>query len=86
MANAPVCESCGMPMEAIEDHAPNNPTSAWCRYCTTPEGSLQPFEERFERMSQWMMRKEGMERQAAETATRDYLRNMPAWKNHPALQ
>ncbi len=86
MANATICESCGMPMETVEDHAPANPASVWCRYCTTPEGKLQPFEERFERMSQWMMRKEGMERQAAELATRAYLRNMPAWKNHPALQ
>lgn len=86
MANATACVSCGMPMETIEDHALGDLDSAWCRYCATSEGGLQPFEERFERMTQWMMRKEGMERPAAESATRDYMRAMPAWSTHPALR
>ncbi len=86
MANATACVSCGMPMETLEDHAQGRSDSAWCRYCSTPEGDLQAFDERFERMTQWMMRREGMERPAAETATRDYMRTMPAWRNHPALQ
>jgi hypothetical protein len=47
------CESCGMPMRTAEDHAPGHPGSTWCRLCSTEDGSLQPFEERFERMTQW---------------------------------
>jgi hypothetical protein len=72
-------------MEAAEDHAPGRPESTYCRYCSTPEGRLQEFEERFERMVQWSMRQDGLERAAAEASTRDYMRGMPLWRDHPAL-
>lgn len=80
------CESCGMPMQAAEDHAPGHPDSAWCRHCSTEDGSLQPFQERFERMTQWAIRKDGLDRATAETKTREYMRSLPAWRDHPALQ
>jgi Putative zinc ribbon domain len=78
------CDSCGMPMAAAADHAPGHPDGTICRYCA-PDGELQPFEERFERMVQWQMRKDGMDRPAAETATRAYMGTMPAWRGHPGL-
>jgi Putative zinc ribbon domain len=81
---ATTCESCGMPMRTEADHAPGHPDGGWCRYCA-PDGALQPFEERFERMVQWSMRQDGLDRPAAEIATREYLRGMPAWRDHPAL-
>jgi hypothetical protein len=74
-----------MDMRDASDHAPGNPESAWCRYCSTPEGGLQAFEERFERMVQWEMRRNGLGRAEAESATRTYMRQMPAWRDHPAL-
>ncbi len=82
---AATCVSCGMPMETVADHAPGHPESAYCAHCSTPQGDLQAFEERFERMVQWEMRKNGQPRDAAETATRAYMRQMPAWRDHPAL-
>ncbi|HLY30317.1 MAG TPA: zinc ribbon domain-containing protein [Ktedonobacterales bacterium] len=80
------CISCGMPMATLADHAPGRPESAWCAYCSTPSGDLQAFEERFERMTQWEMRRNGRDRASAEAATRAYMRTMPAWRNHPALR
>jgi hypothetical protein len=80
------CISCGMPMESVEEHAPNNPESTWCRHCSTAEGSLQSFDERFERMKQWTKRQQGLDEAAAEAATRAYMRTMPAWQHHPSLQ
>ena len=80
------CESCGMPMRTVEDHAPGHPDSTWCQHCSTVDGSLQPFEERFERMTQWAVRKDGLDRATAEAKTREYMRTMPAWRDHPALQ
>jgi Putative zinc ribbon domain len=80
------CESCGMSMATAEDHAPGHPDSAYCRYCSTEDGGLQPFEERFERMTQWAMRQDGLDRPAAEVKTRQYMRSMPAWRDHPALR
>jgi len=42
--------------------------------------------ERFERMTRWAMRQDGLERPAAEARTRQYMRGMPAWKDHPGLK
>ena len=72
------CESCGMP---LGDAATASP---YCEHCA-PGGTLQPFEERFERMTQWVIRSEGLDRATAEARTRDYMRTMPAWRDHPAL-
>jgi len=79
------CESCGMAMSAPEDHALGDTSNPLCRYCTTETGELQPFEERFERMVQWGIRKQGLARHTAEQRARDYMRTMPAWRDHPAL-
>jgi hypothetical protein len=60
---------------------------AYCSYCVDERGELQPFQERFERMVQWLLGREPeLARDAAEARTRDYMRRMPAWKDHPALQ
>jgi len=40
------CESCSMPIE----------TGRYCSYCVTPNGELQPFEERLENMVSWQLR------------------------------
>jgi hypothetical protein len=79
-----ICESCSMPMATAEDHSGGDPSSPWCRHCA-PDGELQPFEERFERMVQWAVRKDGLDRAEAEVRTRAYMRTLPAWKDHPAL-
>jgi hypothetical protein len=84
--NMMLCESCGMPMYGASDHAPGHADSAYCVHCSTAEGDLQAFEERFERMVQWEMRRNGQPRVAAEVATRAYMRQMPAWRDHPAVQ
>ena len=75
-----------MPMRTAENHAPGHPGSTWCRHCSTEDGSMQPFEERFERMTQWAVRKEGLDRVAAEAKTRAYMRTLPAWRDHPVLR
>ena len=45
------------------------------------------FAERFERMVQWVYKnKPGTPKDEAERQTREYMRTMPAWKDHPELQ
>lgn len=80
-----ICQSCGMPMASVEDHAPGNPHSLHCKYCSKPDGALQEFDERFERMVQWQMRQKGSDRTSAEQSTREYMKKMPVWKDHPKL-
>jgi hypothetical protein len=72
------CESCGMPL------AERHTAAHYCEHCA-PDGVLQSFEERFERMTQWMIRTEGLDRDTAAARTRDHMRTMPAWRDHPAL-
>jgi len=79
------CISCGMPLKTLADRPLGHPESAWCAYCSQPDGTLQEFQERFERMVQWEMKTKGKAKAEAELSTRTYMRSMPAWKNHPQV-
>ncbi len=70
------CESCGLPIEA----------GPYCPYCIDEQGNLQAFEERLERMSQWIRRsREGLTQIEAQAEALNHMATMPAWRNHPAL-
>ena len=77
MSEMTKCQSCGMAIES----------GMYCSYCVDAQGNLQSFEERFERMVQWAAsREQGLTRDAAERRTRDYMRTLPAWRDHPKLK
>ncbi len=78
------CDSCGLPMEAAADHALGDVANPYCTYCA-PDGELPPFEERFDEMVGFIMRTEGLDRDTAEAQAREHMREMPAWRGHPAL-
>jgi Putative zinc ribbon domain len=80
--NQEECLSCGMPLTQESRRA----STDYCLFCTDDSGALHPFEERFERMTQWAMRKDGLDRGEAEARTREYMRQMPAWRDHPKLR
>jgi hypothetical protein len=80
-ANLEKCLSCGMPLTESRRAGTD-----YCEYCADESGALQPFDERFERMTQWAMRKDGLDRATAEAETRAYMRTMPAWRDHPKLK
>ena len=86
MSTVSQCQSCGMTMEYADDHGGGDEAVPYCRFCTTPEGDLQPFEERFEKMVSWAMRHDGLDRPTAETRTREHMQTMPAWEGHPKLR
>lgn len=70
------CESCSMPIES----------GPYCEHCTDDAGNLQPFSERFERMVQWVARREPtLSRDDQERKTLEFMATMPAWKDHPEL-
>jgi hypothetical protein len=61
-------------------------SGTYCEYCTTSDGKLQPFEERFEKMVGWQLRqKPGLTRAEAERDTLAFMARMPAWKDHPGV-
>ena len=67
-------ESCGQPIGSCP----------YGEHCVNADGRLQDFDTRFERMVGWAQRK-GADRASAETQTREYMRGMPAWRDHPRL-
>jgi hypothetical protein len=59
----------------------------YCQYCVDAKGNLQPFEERFERMVQWVLGNEpSTPRSEAEMRTRTKMKTMSAWKGYPKLK
>ncbi len=71
------CQSCGM---TIDD-------GTYCKYCTDENGNLQAFEERLDRMTQWLRRQEavGSDEEARAKAL-SAMAEMPAWRDHPQLK
>jgi hypothetical protein len=68
------CESCGMPIES----------GVYCEHCSDENGALQSLDERIRRMSIFMKDQDSsLDDVAADIKVREYLKNMPAWKNHP---
>ena len=80
MNMAITCESCGMPLAGAEDHALGDASIRYCTYCA-PEGTLPAAQERLERFTQWTMRQEGLDYDAARTKAEAYMKTMPAWKD-----
>jgi hypothetical protein len=59
----------------------------YCPHCVDAQGNLQAFDERFARMVEWALRREpALGRAAAEQRTLEYMRTMPAWKDHARVK
>jgi hypothetical protein len=80
MTIAVSCESRGMPLAGVEDHALANVSIPYCTYCA-PDGKLPSAQERLERFTQWTMRQDGLDYEAARTKALAYMKTMPAWKD-----
>ncbi len=77
MSDPTRCQSCGM---TIDD-------GTYCEHCTDDSGNLQSFDERFERMAQWMQRQgQAASREEAEKKTLAYMATMPAWRDYPKVR
>jgi hypothetical protein len=70
------CESCGMPV----DEGP------YCRHCVDRNGSLQSFDERLRRATDFILAQNpDLDRAGAERQARASMRLMPAWRDRPEL-
>jgi hypothetical protein len=75
--SAHTCQSCGVP-------AGDGP---YCQSCTGPDGTLQAFEDGFERMIKWQRRYHPTaSRQELERRALTYMAAMPAWQDHPRIK
>jgi hypothetical protein len=75
------CIACGMPMEDAADHAQGDPGKRYCRYCATPSGAMQSYEERLEKYSTWLMQSQGLSKTSAIKEAETILAGLPAWRD-----
>lgn len=75
------CIACGMPMTKAADFPLNDESRDYCIYCARPDGSMQSYEEKLESMTNFMVRTQGLDRDAAHKMAERSLAKLPAWKN-----
>ena len=75
------CISCGMPMTEPEHFSMNDTSRDYCCHCSHEDGSMRTDEETFASMTQFMMKTQGIKEAAAQTAVKEMLAKLPAWKD-----
>ncbi|MDD3168845.1 MAG: zinc ribbon domain-containing protein [Eubacteriales bacterium] len=75
------CIACGMPMTKAADYPQNDESKEYCLYCARSDGFMQSYEEKLEGMTDFMIRTQGMDREAACQMAERSLAKLPAWKN-----
>ena len=74
------CQSCGMPLTEAQ------PGQMYCQYCTDEHGKLKPYEVVLEGTTVgYFMHMQKMPRDKAESAAREHLGKMPAWKGRDTV-
>ncbi|WP_312648318.1 zinc ribbon domain-containing protein [Aminipila sp.] len=74
------CIACGMPMKAKEDYAMEDESKDYCRYCARQDGSMQSYEEKLTSMTEFIVRTQGLDKEAAKEAAKGMMEKLPAWK------
>jgi len=74
------CNSCGMPMQNLEDFALGDTSSTYCKYCVDQKGKLLPYDTILKNNAEYYVESQGLTEQAAVKMAKDLLKSMPAWK------
>ena len=77
-----ICIACGMPMEESSDFAMGDQTKEYCKYCARPDGSMQSYEEKLQGTIEFLIKTQGIDRQAATLNAVNIMAKLPAWKTH----
>ena len=76
------CIACGMPMEKPEMHASGDVDKDWCIHCAREDGSMRSYDEVVVGMTQFIVKSQGMDENAACEVAKTMMAKLPAWKNH----
>lgn len=76
------CMSCGMLLGSAKNRAVGNGRMRYCRYCTTADGTLKPFDEVLNVMTESFQKTQILSEDAAHRAAFAVLRKNPAWKEY----
>ncbi len=80
------CISCGMPMTKPSDYPSGDDSKDYCIYCARPDGSMQPYPEKLEGTTEFLIRTQGLDRQAARQMAIRTLSKLPAWKDKEPIK
>lgn len=75
------CISCGMPMTKPSDFPLENEAKNFCKYCARPDGSMQSYSEKLEGTTEFLIKTQGLDPDAARRLAIRTMAKMPAWKN-----
>ncbi|WP_312693203.1 zinc ribbon domain-containing protein [Caproiciproducens sp.] len=74
------CIACGMPMTKLSDYPLEDESKAYCVYCARPDGSMQSYPEKLENTVEFLVRTQGIDREAAREPAARTLAKLPAWQ------
>ncbi|MBE6906901.1 MAG: AraC family transcriptional regulator [Ruminococcaceae bacterium] len=74
------CIACGMPMTKPSDFAMGDESKDYCVYCARPDGTMQSYPEKVEGTTEFLIRTQGLDKEAAHEMAIRTLAKLPAWK------
>ena len=74
------CIACGMPMKEISDFAMNDPAKDYCIHCARPDGAMQSFKEKLESMTGFIVKTQGLDKNAAQITAKSMMKKLPIWR------
>ncbi len=78
------CISCGMPMTKSSDFPLGDKNKDYCKFCAKPDGTMQSYSEKLNGTIEFLIRTQGLDREAAHRIAIRTMAKMPAWKSMSA--
>lgn len=66
-------------MKEKSDFAMEDESKDYCKYCARPDGTMQSYDEKLKGMTEFIVRTQGMDEEAARNAARGMMAKLPAW-------
>lgn len=70
-----------MPMNDPSDFAMGDTRKDYCKYCARPDGSMQSYDEKKQGLTAFIIKTQGLDASAAESAAAAMMAKLPAWKD-----
>ncbi len=74
------CIACGMPMTKPSDFAMGDENKEYCVYCARQDGTMQSYPEKVAGTTEFLIRTQGLDQEAAHEMSVRTLARLPAWK------
>lgn len=75
------CESCGMPMNNINDFGGKDPSNKYCIHCTDTHGKLKTFQDKVDDFKRMLIQSNDFGESQAISLAKESLKQFPAWKD-----